>query len=388
MKSLITIAPALLLALVSPAVAQDLPYNSPSTGADGALMIAADTVIDLNTKPDGIFHYTTIDIAAGATVTFTRNSNNTPVVWLATGAVNIEGTVNLNGESTQNNGNIPGEQAMGGPGGFDGGLGISPDRGWGTSGFGPGGGDMDGKYFGVYGNVFLQPLIGGSGGTGGVGSVGRHRSGGAGGGAIWIASSRDITVNGAITANGGSGYISGRGIEGGGSGGAIRLTADRILGTGQVQANGSRGNQTLSLINSGEGGGRMRFEAYVRRIVRDGDVQGTNWTGAVPTPQLVIPNLPELRVTMVGGVNVTQPPQGEFLSPDVVFSAADPGTATIKVELVGQAPEEPVTARLVINSGNGTEIVDVPLPNGEGTVDVDIPAGLGYIQASTSGCWR
>jgi Galactose oxidase, central domain len=40
-------------------------------------------VVDMSTRPDGIWHYTTIDIPAGTTVSFKPNAANTPVVcWL------------------------------------------------------------------------------------------------------------------------------------------------------------------------------------------------------------------------------------------------------------------------------------------------------------------
>src|SRR5262245_63208779 len=74
-------------------------FSSGSTGADGAFSPTKDIVIDMNTKPDGIWHYTTINIPSGVTVTFTSNTANTPVVWLASGAVTIAGTINLNGAS-------------------------------------------------------------------------------------------------------------------------------------------------------------------------------------------------------------------------------------------------------------------------------------------------
>ena len=54
--------------------------NSGSTGADGAFNPTTNTVINMADHPDGIYHYTSVNIPAGVTVTFTPNANNTPVV--------------------------------------------------------------------------------------------------------------------------------------------------------------------------------------------------------------------------------------------------------------------------------------------------------------------
>lgn len=35
--------------------------------------------------PDGIYHYTSVNIPSGVTVTFKPNAANTPVVWLVQG---------------------------------------------------------------------------------------------------------------------------------------------------------------------------------------------------------------------------------------------------------------------------------------------------------------
>ena len=58
-------------------------FTSGSTGSDGALDVTASIEIPL--PADGIFNYTTITVAAGATLTFTRNDLNTTVHMLATG---------------------------------------------------------------------------------------------------------------------------------------------------------------------------------------------------------------------------------------------------------------------------------------------------------------
>lgn len=99
----------------------------------------------------------------------------------------------------------------------------------GGDGLGPGGGKRGatiyGRFVGVYGNLLLTPLIGGSGGAGSDGSPGK--GGGGGGGAILIGSNSKIFINGSIKANGSNSYSGGTG-----SGGAIRLIAPIVGGMG------------------------------------------------------------------------------------------------------------------------------------------------------------
>jgi hypothetical protein len=49
-------------------------------------------------RPDGIWNFTTIQVPAGVTVRFDKNAANTPVRWLATGDVTLDGSLILNGE--------------------------------------------------------------------------------------------------------------------------------------------------------------------------------------------------------------------------------------------------------------------------------------------------
>ncbi len=238
-------------------------FVSGSTGADGAFNPTANTELQL--PANGIFNFTTVNIPTGVTITFKKNAANTPVYILATGDVNIAGTIDVNGENgmdgnTGSTGPIYG--GKGGPGGFDGGSGGEPastgvNEVPSGSGLGPGGsigGDgttiwsgysyywdpplsrycylnngQAGSYASkgatycntpsslgaflngagsIYGTPALMPLIGGSGGGGGRpgSSLGEYGGGGAGGGgAILIASSTKINITGSIKAEGGKG---------------------------------------------------------------------------------------------------------------------------------------------------------------------------------------
>lgn len=270
---LLLLATVLGAALPGARSARAQGFESGSTGADGALLVTANRV--LNVPPDGVFHFTTIDVKAGATLTFAANAVNSPVYLLARSNVVIEGRIQLNGRNgTQN----PPVGGLAGPGGFNGGnpgTGVVPPG----AGYGPGGargGPMnftaDGAAAGSfgaqgaggtanrsapYGSPLLIPLIGGSGGGGGAGSPGF--GGGGGGGAILIASTTSIHVPGTIEALGGSGYDSG--VDHGGSGGAIRLVAPKVSGTGALDVNGrdggSLGRIRIDTLNRVELGIRM-----------------------------------------------------------------------------------------------------------------------------------
>src|SRR5580692_8086348 len=110
MKRLHNISAALVtaLTLLLPTISL-ATFSSGSTGADGDFTPTANTV--LQTPPNGVFNYGIVNIPSGVTVTFARNSANTPVTILATGDVTINGTVSVNGSAGNNT--VPG---TGGPG--------------------------------------------------------------------------------------------------------------------------------------------------------------------------------------------------------------------------------------------------------------------------------
>ncbi|HVQ38097.1 MAG TPA: hypothetical protein VMS31_11225 [Pyrinomonadaceae bacterium] len=210
--------------------AQGQSFSSGSTGADGALdlstMSCPSNICQIQLPESGVLNYTTVSIPAGFTLNFKRNQHNTPVTLLAQGSVNISGVLDI---SASDGGKEPGPGGFygGGPGGFN--------------GFGPGGGTISywpGKWIGP---LSLMPLIGGSGGY----TCGNFQQGGAGGGAIVIASSTSISVSGAIVANGGATF---NGQACPGSGGSIRLVANSI-------------NVTNALSATSTGQGVIRLEA-------------------------------------------------------------------------------------------------------------------------------
>jgi hypothetical protein len=332
---------------------------------------------DMRARPNGVWNFTTIDVPAGVSVGFRKNSANTPVRWLAASNVTISGALALNGSL----GFYSGENtrpAPGGPGGFAGGLGGTPfsfaGSYFGTPGEGPGGGlpgtgqsqsGSDGRYASAsYGNPYLQPLIGGSGGGGGGSDATRYGgTGGGGGGAILISSSRDIVINGGIYANGGADRnqsdAAGRG--GRGSGGAIRLQADRITISGDVQANND---------------GRVRLEAFYLIVNRA--TQPTHVPAAPTVTREFDTSTNRLLITSVAGQNVVQPPRGDLLNPDVIFSEAGPISVTVR----GTNITDGSLARLRVTTSGGVLTPSaVPLTNGLATFALTVPRGHGTLQA-------
>jgi hypothetical protein len=369
------------------------PYSSDTLQADmlrpWRLLSGKELPFDMSARPDGIWNFTTIDVPAGVTVRFKKNAVNTPVRWLATQNVTIKGTIDASGQSGSDT--LPlGVAAAGGPGGFDGGLGALPKAQSGTNvggpGQGPGGGlpgpytdpmtnatdpsGRNGEYAASYGNVYLQPLVGGSGGGGGSSSdTTPGGNGGGGGGAILIDSSRDIMLDGVIRANGGNlgSYAS---YGGRGSGGSILLRADRISGTGKLEA---------FTGGTGAGTGRIRLEAFYRLMTPQ---QSTPIAvTSVPSASRDLNTGGELTVARISGVLVSNSPTGNPLVPDVVFQQA--GTITVDVSARGVPVGTPIRLRIATATG-----VITPAPVNLNSVGIAtftgivVPAGVGTIQAS------
>ncbi|MEX0325922.1 MAG: hypothetical protein AB3N33_07535 [Puniceicoccaceae bacterium] len=365
-------------------------------GDDWHYIVGRQYYFDMTAKPDGVWNFTTIHVPQAVDVYFTRNAANTPVTWLASEGVTIDGRIYVDGQHAWYN-DLAGNNARGGPGGYDGGLGGvridvsgTPAA---TSGQGPGGGiapvgqdanGTPGRYNGVYGNRLIQPLLGGSGGSGGTSGANRNAgSGGAGGGAILISSSRDVVVNGGIYARGGNAQAqapdhNGR-YGGGGSGGAIRIVADRILGSGALNANGG---DSFGGSSFDGGGGRIRLEAYYRPISGN----------ATPTPSATAPmdtdaflNDRQLWIANVAGEPVGDNPTGSLANPDVIFAQA--GEITVTVQSLNIPVGTPVSLRITTETG----VIELPALNapdvtigqdGSAVFTATVPAGLGTLQAT------
>lgn len=380
-------------------------------GADWTRTAVSPYVFDMSEKPDGIWHYTSIDIGR-TVVEFEPNAANTPVVWLASEDVIVEGHISLDGED----GFIDDESqvdtpARGGPGGYAGGLGgyyvaADGDNGPGFAGLGPGGGGgtsleaqsdewdgFHGQFNQTYGSESSQALVGGSGGGGGrtvsyneFSEWGRGGNGGGGGGALLLASSGDIFLTGRITALGGEGGLAryqqndssflrtGSTRGGSGSGGAIRLVADRVLGNGILD---TRINVAFRHDHDDgpESRGRSRVEAYFHEVRTLGNA-GTSF--AFPRPTLLGADAPQLRIDRIAGQNVSVQPSSAPAAPEVVFSNDGPVT----VEVVGQnLPDGTLVNLRVTSNSEIIEPASVALSGGSASFSVSVPAGVGTVQA-------
>jgi hypothetical protein len=316
-------------------------------------------------------------------------SLNAPIYWLATGAVTIAGTVNLNGQTGTNYAQSEEQRApaYGGSGGYEGGVGgrylsTPPDPP--TAGSGPGGGaagnstngtGINATFAGT--NIYLVPLVGGSGGGGAYqpNSEVFGPGGGGGGGAILIASSTSINIAGLIEANGGNFGSSDGVYAGSGSGGAVHLIAPTVTGGGQVTATGGA---------NGAPNGAIRIEAgtYASSLYLS-----TPFTVA-STPNLYLPssNPGAITVVSVGGVSLPALPTGSFVTPDASINS------TPAVPVVINATNIPVGTVLTLQfiSDNGTDFsMQAPALTGTlalstTTVQVTFPAGFtrGYVTAS------
>ena len=388
-------------------------FNSGSNGSDGALDLTGQTGTlvfnpasfnpPLDSDHDNVYHFTTITIPATLTVRLAAEILGTkPVVWLATGAVQIDGVLDLAG----GDGNGPGAPQVApsaGAGGYQGGLGgsaISAPQ----PGKGPGGGvgaaggaghaiagtGPAGTGGAAYGNSFLIPQLGGSGGAGGTFFSGTGNpigaEGGSGGGALLIASSDSITFTpGAmIKANGGAGACN-SGVppaaqsSGGGSGGSIRLMAPEIMGTAALRAPGG------TSCNSGGTGspGRIRLEAF--NLSLTGQVDPSPFTSP---PGLIFPpaSAPAVRIVSIAGVAVPENPTASFITPDVTLD----NTTIATIQLAASKVPVGTVVHLTLTPETG-EIVNVDSTPLAGTFDsstatasVTIPHGFSRFSVQAS----
>jgi len=390
----------LALALAASARAQ---VNSGSTGADGAFNPTTNTVINMADHPDGIYHFTSVNIPSGVAVTFIPNANNTPVVWLVQGNCTIDGTVDASGESAADPSTGKFTGGRGGPGGFRGGNGGVA----GNGGQGPGGGlaqDYRGRDAGygarpivrnssseietdggpIYGNQYVLPLNGGSGGGGStnINNTNGGGAGGGGGGAILIAVTQTLDLKGSIVSNGGAGglnyviFIGG----GGGSGGAIRLISSKLTGTGSVQTLGGSGA-------SGTGGvGRVRFDVWDNNF--GGSIYGVSSQGFQP---VIIPTAgqgTQLAIASVAGAPVAASPNGQLATPDSMIAAQASNPVAIVVRCTNLPLNTPVT--VTVKPANGAAISAVgynntgTLASSTATVSLNMPRGGGLIYATAA----
>jgi hypothetical protein len=352
-----------------------------ANGSDGALSITSNVTIDLSQASPGawdsnspvpgrgvydadkwavVFHYSSVNITSGS-VFFKNNATRAPVVWLVSGDVNISTTGAVELRSEENVGKQPG------PGGFRTGH-------WNNGadvGFGPGGGTqsgVSGSYATLgsntssdltYGNERILPLIGGSGGYNAPGS-----------GAILIAATGTITVNGAIHAEAFTG-----------SGGAIRLIADSLLGTGTIYA--------YKRANAG-GDGRIEFETNNSAATLN--VLPVPVAGPPPNPVVLWPSAAaaSTRIVSIAGLPIGTDPKASFnsaadaapdISPgapvDVIIETKNVATTSVVNLRIGPLSANASLTKATLVSGNATTATwkaTIPAPAGTTVLQVRVEA--------------
>jgi len=236
-------------------------------GSDGALNVTSGTV-----TIDGSKNYTSVNVAAGATLTCSpwNGTSGGSLTLRCQGTVAISGTLSLDGKGYR--GGSAGQQGES----YQGTQATSRDANYGGGGGGVTGGGGGGGYGakGVtggavnpqahageggedYGNERLSTLHMGSGGGGSPSA-----SGGSAGGALKIfAQEIQVAASGRISAEGTDGAAGGESGGGGGSGGSIHLRAGTVTldpSTVVSVAGGAGGGGTQ--FSGGHGGdGRLRI---------------------------------------------------------------------------------------------------------------------------------
>lgn len=389
------------------ALAVRADVNSGSNGSDGAFHPTVNTVIDMSSRPDGIYQYSSVTIPTGVEVSFIPNAANTPVVWLVQADCIVAGQINISGKRATS---VSGGAA--GLGGFAGGRGSLGAGSSGLDGLGPGGGRGGGSstyFFGggasfatigatygapagiVYGNKYAVPLIGGSGG-GGAGE-----GGGGGGGAILIAATGTISILGSIDVRGGFGcdggcFVGNNGSAGGGSGGAIRFVATHVIGSGSLLAAGGStigGFNQGCWNNSGAGAGVIRIDSADDTF--SGATSGSITRGYQP---IIIPPANQavsLAITSIAGNAVSSSPGGSTTNPDVTIPSAlsNPVNVVVtctnlplntEVILEAKPAQGPVVTVIGFNVGatpaSSTATIPINLPRGVGTIQAKAVSGL------------
>ena len=224
----------------------DLSLGSGAGGCNGTgLQWSNGNTCAITSATKSTFNFTSINIPSGKILIATGTAM---VTLKATGTVTVGGTINLNGR---------GYGAGLGTGAGGTGVDMNPDEGGGGGGGFGGAGGAGGGVGSSAGSSYDTLSVGSGGGAGALAGSG---TGGSGGGGIRISASGNITVSGAINANGtngGSDSLNGAG--GGGSGGKILLESQgSVTNAGSITAtggNGGTGYWSLSATSGGGGGG-------------------------------------------------------------------------------------------------------------------------------------
>lgn len=239
-------------------------------------------VIDGAAGPIDIIFATTFTVEAGATLRGTSPNLHVPFGVIATGAIRIDGTIDVadagaGARTDEQCGALVGKPGIdnGGGGGGGGGAAFQGKGGDGSKG------NIDGPNAngGLGGTAIAMmpasPIGGCDGGAGGDGQD-EGGQGGDGGGAVYLASGASIAISGVIDAGAQGGEAGGGNGDaggGGGSGGMIVLESNIVNISGVVVANGGGGGEGNTNGVPGEDGQRSTTAA---RGGANGDGNGGN----------------------------------------------------------------------------------------------------------------
>lgn len=390
----------LLLALFVPWLGLAQTVNSGSNGSDGAFHPTQSTVVvDMADHPDGIYHYTSVNIPPGVAVSFIPNARNTPVVWLVQESCTIAGDVTLSPDTSTRPGGYPGGNIGGG--GARPGDGAGPGGGM-ASGEGLPGNNasyatrgatnaLDGLNYGqinagyTYGNRYCFPLLGGSGGGGSY-----HNRGGHGGGALLIAATSEIVVHGSISAAGGNGYSAPRLTGGAGSGGAIRLVATRISGNGSINVSGGQAYFPQAFFGANRetraGDGWIRLDALENTF--SGQAIGEVSRGYQP---IIIPPANQafgLTILSIGSAIAPPTPSGATSLPDVLVPAQNGSSLPVVVRCSNIPLNTTITVTATPANGPAVSATGLnsagTLASSTATILLNLPRGSGLLMAKAS----
>ena len=230
------------LAMASPALAVTFTVDTliaeGDTTYDGEDVVVDGCTVTIN----GAHAFNSLQVINGGVVT--HSAYAAPTVYRLDLTIAEDVTVDTDSRIDVSGQGDPRDQ---GPG-----AGGSASRYGAGGGYGGKGGDSTAAAGGsAYGSI-TEPADLGSGGGRVTGSS--SYAGGAGGGAVRLAISGTLTVNGALVANGADGEGSGSYGVGGGSGGSIWLTVGTLAGAGVITANGG---DCGNLSAGGGAGGRI-----------------------------------------------------------------------------------------------------------------------------------
>jgi hypothetical protein len=223
--------------------------------AGGIDVVLPSSVIVTPTGSYVVVFVSTFTLSAGATLRVKGSDMDRPLGIVATGAVTIDGAIDLsnNGAGARDDiacGPLVGTAGVDDDGGASGGGGGAVAGGGANGGTAPNDtGNSSCANGGCANETRRTKLNGGcDGGAGGDGDTDASGGGGDGGGAMYIASAVSITINstGSINAGGGGGAGgkgNGGGGGGGGSGGMIVLESPTVTIAGKVAANGGGGGE-------------------------------------------------------------------------------------------------------------------------------------------------